>query len=164
MNSSSNQPQNDALPRLTSTSAARLLGNRYLAAIAGVSAVFCASRLGQPADAVGDHAELLDYFDRTGSIAQQWTVVRSLIETLAGTREDEAATVLLGALDTTTTGAPLIGADAARISRLRSALRRRLGRSRFDDATAIGRALDDHEALAFARQHTTPAGPTAGAM
>lgn len=123
-----------------------------------MSAVSCASRLGQASDAVGDYAALLDYFDRTGSIAQQWTVVRSLIETLASLRDDEAAAVLLGALDTTTTGAPLIGADAERVSRVRAAVRRRLGRARFDQATATGGALDDPAALAFARQHAKPPG------
>jgi hypothetical protein len=62
---------------------ARTVGNRYLAAIAGVSAVSCAARAGDPTDALGGFAELLDYFDRTGSPAQQWTTIRSLIETLA---------------------------------------------------------------------------------
>jgi predicted ATPase/DNA-binding SARP family transcriptional activator len=147
----------DALPRLSrARDAARLLGNQYLAAIAGASAVSCASRLGQASGAVGDYAELLDYFDRTGSIAQQWTVVRSLIETLARIRDDEAAAVLLGALETTTTGTPLIGGDAERIIRVRTTLRRRLGKARFENATAAGEALDDPAALAFARQHAKP--------
>jgi predicted ATPase/DNA-binding SARP family transcriptional activator len=146
----------DALPRLSrSRDIARTLGNRYLAAIAGASAVSCASRLGRPRDAVGDYGELLDYFDRTGSVAQQWTVVRSLIETLASLGEDDAAAVLLGALDTTTTGAPLIGADAERIRRVRVALGRRLGKHRFEQAAKRGAALGDRDALALARHHAT---------
>lgn len=149
----------DALPRLASArDAARALGNQYLAAIAGVSAVSCASRLGRPAAVLGDYAELLDYFDRAGSVAQQWTVIRSLIETLASLRHDEVAAVLLGALDTTTNGAPVIGTDAARIGLLRNALRRRLGKARFEHAIEIGRELDDQEPLTYARHHATPGG------
>jgi predicted ATPase len=143
----------DALPRLVAArTAARGLGNRYLAAIAGVSAVSCASRLGQATDALPDYVELLDYFDRTGSTTQSWIVVRSLAGTLASLGEDEVATTLLGALDSTTTGAPLLGPDVARIDELRSTLRRRLGQARFEQAHATGVALDDQEAFAFARR------------
>ncbi len=147
---------NDALLRLSSArEAARKLGNRYLAAIAGTSAVSCAARIGKPTDTLADYAELLDYFDRTGSITQQWTVVRSLIETLTKLdRLDEAAT-LLGALDVSTTAAPLIGTDAERIAQLRTALERRLGKSKLAEATAHGATLGDQQALAVARLHTT---------
>jgi hypothetical protein len=147
----------DALPRLTAArDAARELGNRYLAAIAGVSAVSCASRLGQPAAVLGDYTELLDYFDRTGSVAQQWTVIRSLIETLASLNDDEAAAVLLSALDAAAHASPLIGSDATRLRRLRSTLRRRLGKTRFEEASSHGRELDDQLAFSYARYHAKP--------
>ncbi|MGH9185082.1 MAG: ATP-binding protein, partial [Acidimicrobiales bacterium] len=92
---------------------ARHLGNRYLVAIAGVSAVSCAARIEHPAHSLGDYAELLDYFDRTGSLAQQWTTVRTLIETLTRQGADEPATTLYGALTASPSAPPLIGLDAA---------------------------------------------------
>jgi hypothetical protein len=71
---------------------------------------------------------------------------------------DEVAAVLVSALDTTANGAPIIGTDASRISRLRSTLRQRLGKAPFEQATAIGREMNDHEALTYARQQATPGG------
>lgn len=147
----------DALPRLSrARAAARMLGNRYLAAIAGISAVSCATRIGEPIEALADYAELLDYFERTGSVTQEWTVVRSLIETLTNLDQLHDAAMLLGALEASTTAAPLIGRDAKRIRQLRAVLRRRLGTPKFEEATARGAALGDEQALAAARQHTTP--------
>lgn len=148
----------DALPRLVrARDAARALGNRYLAAIAGTSAVSCATRIGEPSAVLTDYAELLDYFERTGSVTQQWTLVRSLIETLTHLEQQYAAAELLGALDASTTAAPLIGSDADRIRHLRAALRRHLGKETYDEAIARGAALGDELALATARQRTTGA-------
>jgi predicted ATPase/DNA-binding SARP family transcriptional activator len=146
----------DALPLLSrARDDARRLGNRYLAAIAGTSVVSCAARIGEPIDALADYAELLDYFDRTGSVTQQWTVVRSLIETLTKLDRLDTAAVLLGALDVSTTAAPLIGTDAQRITQLRAALGRRLGKRNFEEAAAHGATLGDEQAFVLARRHTT---------
>ena len=66
-------------------------------------------------------------FERTGSVTQQWTVVRSLIETLTLLEQTDSAAELLDALDASTTGRPLIGSDAERIRHLRGVLGRHLG-------------------------------------
>jgi predicted ATPase/DNA-binding SARP family transcriptional activator len=133
----------------------RLVGNRYLSAIAGVSAVSCAARIGNPAQAVGGYTELLDYFDRTGSRAQQWTTIRTLIETLTRLGRDEDAAILHGALSASLSALPLIGADAIRMHDAVTTLGARLGQDRFQQLSAHGAALDDDAAIAYARRCTT---------
>ena len=136
---------------------ARLTGNLYLAAIAGVSAVSGAARTGAPSQALDGYAELLDYFDRAGSRAQQWTTVRTLIETLTRLSRDEPAAVLYGALTASPTALPLIGADAVRIDEAVATLEARLGHDRFQQPSRAGQpwtttpiaharkaTLDDH--------------------
>ena len=141
----------DALPRLRrSREAAWRIGNRYLAAISGVSAVSCAARIGDPAEAIGGYAELIDYFHRAGAWAQQWTAIRTLVETLARLGLDEPATVLHGALTASPRASPLIGADAARIREAVAVLRARLGNNRFEELSAQGASLGDEHAVSYA--------------
>jgi predicted ATPase/DNA-binding SARP family transcriptional activator len=134
---------------------ARHLGNRYLVAIAGVSAVSCAARIGHPAHSLGDYAELLEYFDRTGSRAQQWTTVRTLVEILTRQGTDEPALTLYGALTASPSAPPLIGLDAARLEQAVATLKTRLGAQRYDQLLATGAALGDDAAIAYARRYTT---------
>jgi tetratricopeptide (TPR) repeat protein len=138
----------------------RLLGNRYLAAIAGVSAVSCAARIENPTHTLDDYAELLDYFDRTGSRAQQWTTIRTLIETLTRQRADEPAATLYGALMASRSAAPLIGPDATRMDTTVTALSTRLGQSRYHELISAGAAMGDEAAIAYARRYTTRATTT----
>jgi predicted ATPase/DNA-binding SARP family transcriptional activator len=141
----------EALPLLERAwNTARTIGNRYLAAIAGVSALSCAARLRDPAPALGGFAELLEYFDRAGSRAQQWTTIRTLIETLARLGRVEPAAILYGALCASPNALPLIGGDAVRIQEAVATLERRLGPDRLEQLSARGAALDDDEAMAYA--------------
>jgi hypothetical protein len=133
----------------------RLLGNRYLVAIAGVSAVSCLARIDHPAHTLADYAELLDYFDTTGSRAQQWTTIRTLIETLTRERADEPAATLYGALMASPSAPPLIGSDATRMEAAVRALRTRLGDHRCNELISAGAALGDEAAIASARRYTT---------
>ena len=156
----------EALPRLVAArDAARSVGNSYLAAIAGLSALSCGARIGDPAESLHGYAELLDYFDRTGSPAQQWTTVRTLIEALTRLGHDEPAAVLSGALAASPAALPLIGPDAVRMREATATLASRLGRPAFARLSADGAALGDDHAMAYARRHTlvTGAGRTAGA-
>ena len=132
----------------------RLVGNQYLSAIAGISAISCAARIGDPAQALDGYAELLDYFDRAGSRAQQWTTIRTLIETLTRLLHDEPAAILYGALTASPTALPIIGPDAVRMGDAAATLDTRLGKDRFEQLTAIGAALDDDDAIAYARRAT----------
>jgi predicted ATPase len=148
----------EALPLLErARNIGRLIGNRYLAAIAGVSAVSCAARLGDPAPALSGYEELLDYFERTGSRAQQWTTIRTLIETLTRLGRDEPAAMLHAALTASPTALPIIGPDATRLDQAAATLEARLGHDRFEQLTATGAALGDDAAIAYARQCCGPA-------
>lgn len=141
----------DALPLLQrAQDIGRTVGNRYLAAIAGVSAVSCAARTGDPSQALGGYAELLDYFDRTGSRAQQWTTIRTLIETLTRLAHDEPAAILHGALSASPSALPLIGCDATRMDEAVTTLRSRLGQHRFHRLSTTGADLGDVAAIAYA--------------
>jgi tetratricopeptide (TPR) repeat protein len=151
----------EALPLLErARNIGRVVDNRYLSAIAGVSAVSCAARIGDPAQALNGYAELLDYFDRTGSRAQQWTTVHTLIEALTRLHRDEPAAILHGALTASSSAPPLIGPDALRIDDAVGALTERLGQDRLDHLAAHGAALGDDAAIAYARRCTIdePAG------
>jgi predicted ATPase/DNA-binding SARP family transcriptional activator len=130
----------------------RDLGNRYLVAIAGVSAVSCAARIEHPAHSLGDYAELLEHFDRTGSRAQQWTTIRTLIETLTRHRADKPAATLYGALAASPSAPPLIGADATRMDQASLVLKTRLGQ-RYNELLAAGAALGEEAAIAYARRY-----------
>jgi predicted ATPase/DNA-binding SARP family transcriptional activator len=141
----------------------RGLGNRYLVAIAGVSAVSCAARIGHPAHNLGDYAELLEHFDRTGSRAQQWTTIRTLIETLARQAAPEVAATLYGALTASQGAPPLIGPDAIRMDEAVVALRTRLGEQRYGELLSTGAALGDEAAIAYARRCTTGESTARGA-
>jgi predicted ATPase/DNA-binding SARP family transcriptional activator len=153
----------EALPLLLrARDAARRVGNAYLAAIAGVSALSCAARAGDPAGSLGGYAELLDYFERTGSPAQQWTTVRTLIESLARVGHDEPAAVLSGALAASPAALPLVGPDAGRMRQAGATLAARLGAPRFAELTAEGASLGDDRALAYARRHAAAEAAAAG--
>jgi predicted ATPase/DNA-binding SARP family transcriptional activator len=150
----------EALPLLVrGRDAGRRVGNAYLAAIAGVSVVSCAARTGDPAGTVGGYAELLDYFERTGSPAQQWTTVRTLIEALTRLGHHEPAAVLSGALAASPAALPLVGADAGRMRDAEATLAAGLGPSRFAELVAEGGALGDDRALAYARRRASATAP-----
>ena len=112
----------------------------------------CAARLGDPAPALSGYEELLDYFERTGSRAQQWTTIRTLIETLTRLARDEPAAMLHGALTASKSALPIIGPDATRLDQAATTLEARLGHDRFEQLTANGAALGDDAAIAYARQ------------
>lgn len=142
----------DALPLLEGArDAGRRSGNRYLAAIAGLSALSAAVRAGDPATALHGFSEPLDYFERAGSRAQQWTTIRTLIETLTALGHNEAATVLHAAHTASASAPPLIGSDATRMARADDRLRSQLGPDRHAVCQARGASLAD-EAIALARR------------
>jgi predicted ATPase/class 3 adenylate cyclase/DNA-binding SARP family transcriptional activator len=141
----------DALPFLRrARDTATAVGNWFFADIAALSAVSCAARLGDTTDAMAGYAGLIDRWHRPGSWVQQWLTIRTLIEMLTNLGDHEPAAVLYGALMTTTTGSPLIGADAERLAAAAATLRARLGDDRFAGLHAEGAALGDDRAVAYA--------------
>lgn len=149
----------EALPALRRAHvAARGIGNPFLSAIAGLSAVSCAARLGHSADAIGEFGELIDHFHRTGSWAQQWTILRALVETLVRLGRDEPAAVLYGALAASGTAPPVVGADVARMADAVAVLRSRLGDDQFAALRGRGARMGDDEVIAHALRHAGHAG------
>jgi tetratricopeptide (TPR) repeat protein len=152
----------EALPLLRrGLAAARRTGNRLLAGIAGLSAVSCEARVGNPAAALLQYAEVIDHWRRHGARNMQWATVRTLIELLARIGRDEDAARLYGAMSASASAPPLAGADAARISDALVSLRRRLGQARFARLCTEGAGLSDDEALDHALACCGPPAPVA---
>jgi predicted ATPase/DNA-binding SARP family transcriptional activator len=141
----------DALPFLQrSVIAARRIGNRLIIGLAGLSAVSCEARVGDPTKALAQYADLIDHWHRAGAWNMQWTTLRTLIELLTRLGRDAEAAVMYGAMTASAASSPLVGADAKRIADAVASLRNRLGDERFDVLCADGAALSDNEAVAFA--------------
>jgi tetratricopeptide (TPR) repeat protein len=136
------------------------VGNRFIAGIAGASAVSCAARHGDAAAAIDEYPDLIEHFHRVGVWAQLWTMIRALIETLTRVGRHEPAAVLYGALSATDAASPIIGPDAGRLADTVSELRTRLGDDAFERLTAEGAVLGDEGAAAYAIAECSP-GPTA---
>jgi hypothetical protein len=133
-----------------------------LYAIAGLSSVSCAARLGDPSEGLAEFGELIDHFHRTGSWAQQWTTIRMLIETLVRLDAAEPAAVLYGALTASETAPPVVGADVARMAEAVRAMRSRLGAGRLAALQAEGAGMGDDDVIAHALRHArlTRRGPS----
>jgi tetratricopeptide (TPR) repeat protein len=141
----------EALPYLRrSVAAARRIGNRTIAGVAGLSAISCEARVGDPDQALSQYGELIDHWHREGAWNMQWTTLRTLVELLTRLGRDADAALLLGAMTASATASPLVGADAARIAEAVATMRARLGDERFEALRTRGAALPDSEAVAFA--------------
>ena len=123
------------------------VGNDFVAAIAGASAVSCAARVGDPAVALGEYRDVISSFRRGGAWPQLWTTLRTLVHTLTMVGSDVDAAVLLGAVRSTGSGAPIRGPDAERLSAVDATLRERLGAPRYEALLAEGEALGDEAAV-----------------
>jgi predicted ATPase len=146
----------EALPLLErSRDRARRAGNRFIVGIAGVSALSCAARLGEPAVALAGYDELLDIFHRGGAWPQLWTTMRTLVETLVTLGRHDEAAVVHGALTASPTAPEARGADAARLARAVATMRAALGEEGFARRRAAGAALGDDAAVVYARRATT---------
>jgi predicted ATPase/class 3 adenylate cyclase/DNA-binding SARP family transcriptional activator len=141
----------EALVLLRSSAAtARRVGNQFVAGIAGLSAVSCAARHGDPADSLEGYSELIEHWHRTGSWIQQWTTIRTLVETLARLGRYEPAAVLHGAAAASTTASPLVGMEAIRLTGAVETVRAVLGADGFERLQAHGTGLGDDRAVAYA--------------
>ncbi len=141
----------DALAFLRrSVVAARRIGNRVIVGIAGLSAVSCEARVGDPEKALAQYGDVIDHWHRDGAWNMQWTTLRTLAELLTRLGRDTEAAVLYGAMQASATASPLAGADAARIAEAAATMRMRLGDERFEATRAEGAALSDSEAVAYA--------------
>ena len=129
---------------------ARALGDHFLTGVALVSAASVRSRHGDPLQALLLFSEVVRHWHQAGNRVQQWTTIRSVVGLLARVGAAEEAAVLLGVLTSRSTGAPVFGADAARLEQTAHQLREQLGPAGFLAATARGSALRDEEVPAWA--------------
>ena len=133
-----------------SVAEARRVGDRLCAGLAGLSAVSCEARVGDPTKALIQYRDLIDHWHRAGAWNMQWATLRTLIELLARLGRDAEATVLYSAMLTSPTAPPVAGMDVRRIASAVDALRLRLGDERFETLRMEGAALSDNEAVALA--------------
>ena len=127
------------------------VGSTFLAGVAGTSATTLRARHDDPEKALLRFPDLIDLWERAGNWTQQWTMLRSLVTTLARLGRDEPAAVLYGALKASQTAAPLFGADTARLAEAVERIEERAGRRQLAAWVERGRRLCDDEVLAFAR-------------
>jgi tetratricopeptide (TPR) repeat protein len=120
----------------------------FIHGVALVSATSVRVRHSDAATAASALIEVIDYWERAGNWRQQWTTLRQAAELFTRIGDDKAAALVLGAIEAH--DANLFGADAERLSGLRSALAARLGPAA-DEYVAEGRALQPVEVVAFTR-------------
>jgi hypothetical protein len=121
----------------------------FLRGIALVSATSVRVRHSDPATAGLALLEVIDQWERAGNWRQQWTTLRHAVELFTRLGDDRAAVTVLGAIEAHDKN--LFGADADRLSVLRSELLPRLGRAA-DDSLAEGAALQPRDVVAFTRR------------
>jgi predicted ATPase len=94
------------------------VGNRYLGGVARVSACSLRARVGDPGEAIGAFAAVIDHWRREGARTHQLTTLRNLVVLLARIGSARQATELLGAVENDTV-APTFGEEAARLAAAR---------------------------------------------
>lgn len=123
----------------------------WLTGLAATSATSLQARHGDPAAVMRRFPDLIDLWERAGYWTQQWTMLRSLVATLARLGRDEPAAILLGALHASRTAAPVYGHDAERLADVLGQIEERAGRRRLAEWLERGRSLGDEDVLVFAR-------------
>ncbi|HEX2273228.1 MAG TPA: BTAD domain-containing putative transcriptional regulator [Acidimicrobiales bacterium] len=127
------------------------VGSTFLTGVAGTSATSLRARHGDPEEALRRFPDLIDLWERAGNWTQQWTMLRSLVTTLARLGRDEPAAVLYGALTASHTAPPLFGADRERLAEVVTTIEERTGRQQLAAWVEQGCRLGDGEVVAFAR-------------
>ncbi|HZC28825.1 MAG TPA: hypothetical protein VE269_03715, partial [Gaiellaceae bacterium] len=135
------------------------VGSAFVAGIAGTSATSLRARHGDPETALRGFPDLIDHWERAGNWTQQWTMLRSLVTTLAQLGRDEPAAVLYGALNASPTAPPVFGDDAKRLADVLEQIEERAGHEQLAAWIERGRQLGDEKVVAFARAAaSTPPG------
>jgi predicted ATPase len=128
---------------------AESVGNRYLGGVARVSACSLRARTGDPAQAMGAFASVIEGWRRQGAKVQQLTTLRNLVVLMARMGSAAEAARLLGAVERDTV-APTFGEEAARLARVRSWVDEILGPAEAARHLAAGAELDLDEAAELA--------------
>jgi hypothetical protein len=121
----------------------------FIHGIALGSATSVRVRHSDPVVAASALVDVIGHWERAGNWRQQWTTLRHAVELFARIGDDEAALTVLGAIEVHDKN--LFGADAQRLSTLRSELATRRGPTA-DKILARGRDLQPREVTEFACQ------------
>lgn len=124
--------------------------NRFVAGVARVAVASLEARHGEPDEALASFREIIQHWRTCGDWVHLWTTLHNLLVLLQRAGADDAAAVLHGAVQTSSTGAPPFGADAERMQTAAAAVRRALGDETFAAAETRGRCMSDEEVVAFA--------------
>jgi hypothetical protein len=114
----------------------------------GVSLVTITSLRARSADPTGadeEFASAIHHWRDRGDWNRQWVTLRNFAEYLARTEREDAAGVIIGAVDAH--GPPAYGAEALRLDTARDLIERRLGTGTSQRLHARGRSLTRDELL-----------------
>ncbi len=143
---------------------ARVAGNRWIEAFALTEVLWLRSREGEPREALGRYADVIELWYRGGDWANQWLSLRHVFGILVQLRAHLGAATLHGALSAA--GAayalPFEAADAEHLNALAEDLRRHLGAGAFAAAVRRGATLSDGEIIEFAREQIDALSSTTG--
>jgi predicted ATPase/DNA-binding SARP family transcriptional activator len=135
----------------------REVSAHFVEGVALVSLTTLRARSDEPTEALAAFRQLLDHWTAAGDWTHLWVTLRHLSILFARLGRQRPASILYGAASSARHAAPVFGRDAAQLEETADMLRSSMGDQAFVQAVATGRALSDDEALAFAREHLTPA-------
>ncbi|MGH3824783.1 MAG: ATP-binding protein [Pseudonocardiaceae bacterium] len=135
--------------------------NRFVEAVALVSAASLRGRHGDPLAALPLFGQVIDHWQRAGNWTQQWITLRNVIDLFARLGADEPAAILCGALGASRTATPLFGADADEFASTASALETRMGEREYRRCLARGAAMTDDDAVILAATEINRSTPPA---
>ncbi|MEP6659500.1 MAG: BTAD domain-containing putative transcriptional regulator [Acidimicrobiales bacterium] len=118
------------------------VGSTFLGGLARVALAALLGRGRDPVHALEHYAGVIRHWHADGVWTPQWVTLRSLIALLADLQQYEAASLLLGAQQSSPLGAPAYGADASMLRATEHVLRTALGDEAFEQLTAAGAKLD----------------------
>ena len=93
----------------------------FVAGVAGASKASIEARVGDPLVAADDFRRLITHWRRAGMWSTQWTMLRSIAGLLARLGRPREAAVLVGAVQATSAGHRIFGADEAALAELDAA-------------------------------------------
>lgn len=143
-------PEQAILPLEQAAELSESVDNRVVLGVVDVALATLHARYGDPQRALRAFTGIIDRLYAGGDWTHLWTGLRSLVSVLAHLGHDMDATVLLGAVREAETAPPPYGEDAERLDELAAVLAGRLGDSAYATTYAKGRAMTDHDAVAFA--------------
>lgn len=143
------QPQRAETALADAVEIARSVGNRFVEGVARVSLASLQARRGDT-QALASFADSIAHWRRAGDWVHQWTTLRNLVVLLVRLGACEPAAVLHSAIASASSGAAAFGADAERMAAAAAAVQESLEPERQTAAAVRGRAMDDHEAVAYA--------------